>query len=392
MIIEVQFSKRFENIMKMTAHYARQGRNSLEAKADAMKLEEQFLESAETIADYQKLCDQYLKQDDHSESALTRDLEDENVQEEIFNNEGPTIGKYKWATFYADGITSSVYKAKPLDAAIVQKVVALKVMHEDHLQPPHQARKEVRVLRKARADSIVPLLDSFQQAGGKLVLVFPFLRQDLENLLRTNTLTRKQSAMVFEALFTAMSHLHDQGIIHRDIKPSNILLQSQNGPAYLIDFGIAWVSGDPDSESADAKITDVGTTCYRPPELLFGHRAYDTSLDLWAAGCVVAEMVTESHYPLFDAGPLGSELGLIKSIFSTLGTPSNEDWPSARSYPDWGKVRFQQFKAKEWKEIVPGASDAAIDFVHSTVRYESTERLTAEAAVKHPLLKELRRP
>ena len=100
-----------------------------------------------------------------------------------------------------------------------------------------------------------------------------------------------------------------------------------DGPAYLTDFGIAWSPTDPQSEAADAKITDVGTTSYRPPELLFGWRKYDTSLDIWAAGCVVAEMVRPGHYPLFDAGPLGSELSLIKSIFTALGTPNEDVWP-----------------------------------------------------------------
>ena len=85
--------------------------------------------------------------------------------------------------------------------------------------------------------------------------------------------------------------------------------------------------GDEGSEPADSKITDVGTTSYRPPELLFGHAAYEESLDMWAAGCVVAEAVTQSGSTIFDSGPLGSELALIQSIFKTLGTPTLSIWP-----------------------------------------------------------------
>lgn len=158
-------------------------------------------------------------------------------------------------------------------------------------------------------------------------MVFPFLRQDLENLLRTGTLSSKQASLVFEGMFEALAHVHSLGIIHRDVKPSNILLKSMDGPVYLADFGIAWSPRDQDSEKPCSKITDVGTTCYRPPELLFGCRAYDMSLDMWAAGCVVGELVREGHYPIFDGGPLGSELGLIKSMFTTLGTPTDETWP-----------------------------------------------------------------
>ncbi|KAK5072871.1 mitogen-activated protein kinase [Lithohypha guttulata] len=386
--LEVVFSKRFENIMKLTSHLAKHGRDTAQAKAEAMQLEGQFLNAASSNDDYQQLCDDYVDTYRIASSPSDIDPESQALLEEIFNTEGPTIGRYEWATFHAEGVTSTVYKAKKIDDEAEQSIVALKVMNADQLQPPHNAYREVRILQKARADSIVPLLDSFKQPGGKLVLIFPFLRQDLENLLRTGNITRKQCSIVLEGLLSALSYLHVQGIIHRDIKPANVLLRSMEGPVYLIDFGIAWAEGDPDSEIAERKITDVGTTCYRPPEILFGCRGYDGSLDMWAAGCVVAEMVTNNHYQLFDAGPLGSELSLIKSMFSTLGTPTEADWPSASTYPDWGKVNFQQFPAKSWREILPTASHTAIDFVRRTVCYESTRRMTAREALDHPLRKE----
>lgn len=88
------------------------------------------------------------------------------------------------------------------------------------------------------------------------------------------------------------------------------------------------MDGDEASEPADQKITDVGTTAYRPPELLFGDKKYGCALDLWAAGCVVAEVVARPPHPTpFDSGPLGSDLALIQSIFKTLGTPTDESWP-----------------------------------------------------------------
>ncbi|KAK6377338.1 mitogen-activated protein kinase [Lithohypha guttulata] len=356
--LEVVFSKRFENIMKLTSHLAKHGRDTAQAKAEAMQLEGQFLNAASSNDDYQQLCDDYVDTYRIASSPSDIDPESQALLEEIFNTEGPTIGRYEWATFHAEGVTSTVYKAKKIDDEAEQSIVALKVMNADQLQPPHNAYREVRILQKARADSIVPLLDSFKQPG------------------------------VLEGLLSALSYLHVQGIIHRDIKPANVLLRSMEGPVYLIDFGIAWAEGDPDSEIAERKITDVGTTCYRPPEILFGCRGYDGSLDMWAAGCVVAEMVTNNHYQLFDAGPLGSELSLIKSMFSTLGTPTEADWPSASTYPDWGKVNFQQFPAKSWREILPTASHTAIDFVRRTVCYESTRRMTAREALDHPLRKE----
>jgi cyclin-dependent kinase len=305
--------------------------------------------------------------------------------DELFNTEGPTFGAYCYATFHADGLMSTVFKAKPMNEAAPVRVVALKVTHPAMMGPPHNSIREARLLVKARHEHVVPLLDTIHEPGDCFILVFPFLRQDLENLLRSGRLDKRQAGMVFDGLFSALEHIHSLGMIHRDIKPSNILLETMNGPVYLIDFGITWSADDKDSEPATSKITDVGTTCYRPPEILFGNKSYDTSLDMWAAGCVVAEMARVGHRPIFDAGEVGSELALIKSIFTTLGTPNEETWPSSRACPDWGKMRFQQFPPKPWKDLLPGASEAAIDFVSQTVCYEMTRRLTAGGALKHDL-------
>lgn len=310
---------------------------------------------------------------------------------EILNPEGPSFGAYQHATFHTDGQMSTIFKAQTKDENAPVRIVALKVTYPSMMTPPHNSEREARLLIKARHEHVVPLVDSLREAGGRFILVFPFLRQDLDNLLRSGTLDKKQAGMVFDGLFRALEHIHALGLVHRDVKPSNILLKTMSGPVYLADFGIAWSPEDQDSEPANFKITEVGTTCYRPPEILFGNRAYDTSLDMWAAGCVVAELVKDGHLPIFDAGPLGSELSLIKSIFTTLGTPDEATWPSAKQCPDWGKMTFQMFPARPWKDILPGATPTAIGFVSQTVCYEQTRRLTAREALQHTLASEIAR-
>jgi serine/threonine protein kinase len=297
---------------------------------------------------------------------------------------------------------STIYKAESLQAtdgrSSGSNIVALKVTSPSSMLAPHNSEREARILYESRHKCVIPLLETFWRAGGQFILVFPFLAYDLEALLREDALDTSQSLKALRSLFEALAHLHGFGIIHRDVKPSNILLRSKDGPVYLADFGIAWSPNDTNSEPPERKITDVGTTSYRPPELLFGHKAYDTSLDIWAAGCVAAEIMRAGHQPLFDAGELGSELALIKSMFSTLGTPNDTSWPvsqspfmvdiivvvrsadidqSARKYPDWGKMRFYEYPAKEWTRILGGVSAEVIDFVRKTVCYESTQRLTA---------------
>jgi serine/threonine protein kinase len=225
-----------------------------------------------------------------------------------------------------------VYKAAYLTDEPKSRLVALKVTTPSQMEPPHDSRREAQILELAASDHVIPLLETFREAGTRFVLVLPFMPFDLHQLLEDQKLSKKQAKACLKDLFSALAFIHSHGIIHRDIKPTNILLKSLDGPSYLSDFGIAWAPNVSGSEAAEKKITDVGTTCYRAPELLFGNTKYGYALDLWAAGCTVAEVLVPDHSPLFDSGELGSDLALIQSIFSKLGTPNLSVWPVRVQY------------------------------------------------------------
>jgi serine/threonine protein kinase len=330
----------------------------------------------------------------------------EEPEGESLNPNAPDLGPYEKATFHKHGLFSTIFKAAPKarvdEGGSSSSLVALKVTTPSTMTAPHNSEREAMILQETRSYHVIRLLSTLWQSGGRLVLVFPFMPVDLDTLMQNSSLQQAHARGIIRDLFGALSHLHSLNIIHRDVKPSNILLQSQNGRAYLADFGIAWSPTYSASEPAEQKITDVGTTSYRPPELLFGYAAYDTSLDLWAAGCTVAEMVQPNHRSIFDAGDLGSELALIKSIFSTLGTPDEELWPvrtsqkkeasvlsandmfsqSAKQFPDWGKMRFVKYPAKPWTTILDETSNLAVDFVSSLIQYEGSQRMTAAQVCK----------
>jgi len=322
---------------------------------------------------------------------LSRPIDDHHADEHVFSalpTSGAQIGRYLNADHYSDGLFSEVFKAVDPDAKGDSQWVALKITTPSTMTAPHDSRREARILAVAKSDHVVPLIETFQQAGDRFILAFPFMPYGLDSLLRGNKLTDSSRRSILKDLFAGLASLHSLGIVHRDIKPSNILLASPTGPAYIADFGIAWSPSDPASEPADQKILDVGTTCYRPPELLFGHQSYGAKLDTWAAGCVAAQVLCLNGQTLFDAGDLGSELALIKSIFETLGTPNLDVWPEAKDFPDWGKMNFTQYPAKPWLDILPEAKLEAIDLVSKLVVFESGERLGAEQ-VGQPLQESL---
>lgn len=98
-------------------------------------------------------------------------------------------------------------------------------------------------------------------------------------------------------------------IMHRDIKPENILV-SPNGVIKLCDFGFARFVSGPNESCTDY----VATRWYRAPELLVGDSRYGRPVDVWALGCLYAEMVTGD--PLF---PGESDVDQLFQITKVLG-------------------------------------------------------------------------
>ncbi|EFQ97845.1 CMGC/CDK protein kinase [Nannizzia gypsea CBS 118893] len=347
--------------------------SATDGRAEGTKLEAEAFNSASSKAQYQDACQKHIdvlkmQQTKHEDPKIS----EVNRAYDLDPRPGKQIGPYRKALPDNDGLFSTIYKSKNADGLLV----ALKVTVPHMMEPPHDSMREARITRRAESTNVIPLLDTLHEPGQRFVLIFPYMCYQLDTLLSRNVLSAQEIQSHLRDLFRALDHIHSLGIVHRDIKPSNILLRSPSGPAYLADFGIAWDPTDAASEPADAKITDVGTTCYRPPEILFGGKDYGPSLDLWAAGCVVAETIDmPAHQTLFNAGDIGSELALIHSIFTTLGTPNLDTWPSAKGLPDWGKIEFKQYSARPWEEILKAVPQTGRDLVRQLVRYESKDRI-----------------
>ncbi|KAI3397386.1 hypothetical protein diail_10836 [Diaporthe ilicicola] len=293
---------------------------------------------------------------------------------------GERIGPYRGCQFVASGVTAEVYRYKDR---------ALKVITETHGIEPHNPIREAKILAQLRKPCI-PLLETFRDHEDRFTLVFPYMPLTLSALLERGPLSNSKARAIFRDVFQALADIHSEGIIHRDLKPQAILLESPDGPAYLSDFGTAW---HPDlsatSEPATDKILDIGTGPYRAPEVLFGDKSYGPAVDMWAAGCMLAECVRHPPNSLFESRAVhedGNQLGLILSIFKTIGTPTRETWPEATRFRTPPFDIYTVFEGRPWEDILSGVDEGWKHMVTALVKYNS-ERMTAKQALECPALK-----
>ncbi|KEZ40526.1 Cell division protein kinase [Scedosporium apiospermum] len=301
---------------------------------------------------------------------------------------GVRIGPYQGCVPVGEGLTSTVYRANS-PSSTPRVVHALKVIHPYQTFEPHNPQREVKILRSLHHPAAIALVDSFRDQEQRLVLTFPFKPLTLADLFDAGPVSVSRTRSIFRDILSALSYIHARGIIHRDIKPSAILLDTFDGPAYLSDFGTAWHPDfSPSSEPPDSKILDIGTGPYRPPDALFGNKAYSTQADMWSLGVLLSESASTNPMhpsPIFESPPThedGSQLGLILSIFRTLGTPTPETWPEATRFRTTPFGMWRVFEARDSEVVFEGVKEEFKGLVARLLRFESSERFTAEQALQ----------
>ncbi|KAK3947220.1 kinase-like domain-containing protein [Pseudoneurospora amorphoporcata] len=369
---------RYDSIQKLQQFVAAAGLSE-----NAFALEKKAYESARTREEYDAFCNQSpvgSSEADQAAQAVVANGQNEDANAEV--DPGVTIGDYPNCHYIASGVTADVYRAGDR---------ALKVIVETRNIEPHNPTREAKLLGLL-SKPCIPLLDSFHDHEQRLVLVFPYMPLTLENLRERVPLSDSQIRIIFGHVFTALASLHGQGIIHRDVKPSAILLESPTGPAYLSDFGASWhPTLSAATEPADNKILDIGTGPYRAPEVLFGNHSYGPAIDMWGTGVMLAECCREgANKQLFESRAVhedGNQLGLILSIFKTIGSPTRENWPEAVNFRTPPFDIYRTFETRSWDKILPDVTEEWRELISALVKYDSG-RATAKQALQYRCMNE----
>ena len=235
-------------------------------------------------------------------------------------------------------------------------------------------------------ENIVTLRDAFiERNKSDLYLVMDLMDSDLLRIIQSSQpLSNAHNRHFTRQLLQGLAFLHSQGVIHRDIKPSNLFV-TRTCQLRIGDFGLARFR--PTSEKDENPLTThVVTRYYRAPELMLSPDGYyDSSVDMWAAGCCIGELLRRK--PLFPGRNFVQQLVLI---VDALGKPSESELQRIKAYEvrRFLSSRPGDRHGKGIKSLIPesAATPESLSLLHSLLAFNPECRLTAEEALEHAFL------
>ncbi|KAG7526368.1 serine serine/threonine-protein kinase MAK isoform X5 [Solea senegalensis] len=234
--------------------------------------------------------------------------------------------------------------------------------------------REVKSLKKLNHANVVKLKEVIRE-NDHLYFVFEYMKENLYQLMKDRRKLFPESVIrnISFQILQGLSFIHKHGFFHRDMKPENVLCM---GPELvkIADFGLAR-----EIRSKPPYTDYVSTRWYRAPEVLLRSSIYSSPIDLWAVGCIMAELYTLR--PLF---PGNSEVDEIFKICQVLGTVKKMDWPEGYQLATAMNFRFPQCVPTHLKTLIPNASQEAIALMKDMLQWDPKKRPTAVQALRYP--------
>jgi serine/threonine protein kinase len=223
-----------------------------------------------------------------------------------------------------------------------------------------------------------------------------------------------------QQLLAGLAHCHRHRVLHRDLKPQNLLI-NRRGVLQLADFGLARTCAWPHTVTMTH---DVATLWYRAPEVLLGAKSYTESMDMWAVGCIFAEMssdlpifagdseiatlfkifqsapprhhhdtTTQPHHTTHSVHPSSHDLLLpcVRVSGRFTGTPSDTTWPGVTGLNDFHST------FPSWRPLTPSALQLrfpaldvlGVDLLQRFLTLDPSRRCSADHALSHPYFQDL---
>ncbi|XP_041659695.1 serine/threonine-protein kinase MAK-like [Cheilinus undulatus] len=235
--------------------------------------------------------------------------------------------------------------------------------------------REVKSLRKLNHANVVKLKEVIRE-NDYLYFVFEYMKENLYQLMKEREdkmFTENEIRNILFQVLSGLAFVHKHGYFHRDMKPENLLCM---GPELvkIADFGLAR-----EIRSQPPYTVYVSTRWYRAPEILLKSNSYSSPIDIWAVGCIMAELYTLR--PLF---PGNSEVEEIFKICQVLGSLKKSDWPEGYNLATALNFRFPKCVPTSLRSLIPNASDEAIALMKDMLQWDPERRPSAAQALRYP--------
>lgn len=270
------------------------------------------------------------------------------------------------------GAFGVVYTAKAPNG----QIVAVKKV----LLDPRHINRELDIISKLEHPNCVVLRDHFrttQRNDVYINLVMDYLPSSLYEFNMSYRRQRKYPPLLFVKLFafqifSGLDYLHSLGYTHRDIKPQNVLVDTETGIVKLCDFGSAKAI-----QKNEPSVSYIASRYYRAPELTMGCQYYDNSIDIWAAGCVVFEMLTAGRL----AFPGETPEDQLPAIIRCLGPPTQADLDAINTDLT---IEITSNATSSFRENLPNYTPIdIIELLESILVYNPKKRPTALQCMGH---------
>jgi serine/threonine protein kinase len=231
--------------------------------------------------------------------------------------------------------------------------------------------REVKALTSLSHKNIVKLKELIK-TDEYVSLVFEYMNKNLyeEMQNRTKKFHEDEIRTIIYQTLEGLAYMHKYGFFHRDLKPENLLIKE--GVIKLADFGLAR-----EIRSLPPYSDYVSTRWYRAPECVLRSTNYNSPIDIWAVGAIMVELY--NNKPIF---PGLNDKDMLFKMSTILGSPLY--WYEGQQLAKKIDFKFPVTYNSSLRQVVPDATDPAIDLISQMLKWDPNQRATAQVLLQHP--------